>query len=102
MNNTGAVGALSRHACADGSEPVTVCVLFIRYQLESCDTMEVDHRAHDCLNIAEQMDEQSLREKLPQTVYVERVFRRSIHPACFGSGSRTAGLEPTPVKLQFD
>ena len=48
------------------------------------------------------MNEQSLREKLSQTAYVERVFRRSINPACFGPGSRTAGVEPTSVKFQFD
>src|SRR6516164_6244764 len=70
--------------------------------MKSGDPMEVNHRAHDWPNIAEQMDETSVRKKLPQPPNVKRILRRSINPAFLRPIGSAAAFEPTPIKVSFN
>src|SRR5438093_1038311 len=96
------VSLLSLQTCPNRAQPIFVGFFFVRYQLNSCCAMEVDHRAHYRVDIAEHMDEQSLRKKLSQAADVKRIFRCSIHPPCLGASSRAGSFEPPLSNFHFD
>src|SRR5215831_8709788 len=90
---------LSLQTCPNCAQPIFVRVFFVRYQLNCCCAMEVNHRANYCMDVAKHMNEASLRKKLSQAADVQRILRRSIDPPSLGPGGHACGFEPSLVNL---
>src|SRR5215469_9794095 len=94
INHIGTVRFLSLQTCPNCTQPIFVCVFFVRYQLNSCGAMEVYHGANHRIDIAERMDKASLRKKFSQSADVQRILRSSVDPSSLGPGGYACGFKP--------
>src|SRR5438552_19143965 len=99
MYYTGAIGLLGLVSGADGAEPIPVTLIFVSDQLRTRYAIKFEYRAHHSADIAKNMHEAGIREKLAQTKNVQGIFWRSIDPAFFGPGDCASRLQPTPVQI---
>src|SRR5438067_10658555 len=94
-----AVCFLSLQTSPNCAQPILVRVFFVRYQLNSCCAMEVNHRANYRIDVAKHMDEASMRKKLSQAADVQRILRRSYDPQSLRPGGNGCGFEPLLVNV---
>src|SRR5215472_12957189 len=99
INHIRTVCFLSLQTGLNRAQPIFVRLFFIRYQVNPCRTMEVNHRANYRADFAKHMNESSLWKKLSQAADVQRIFRRSINPASLWPGCHARRFEPSWVSL---
>src|SRR6266511_2864419 len=62
--------------------------------------MEIEHRAHHCADVSENMNETGVRKQLTQAANEKRIFWSPIYPSCLRIRRRTCTLKPTHLKAR--